>query len=58
MSAFSLNSNVGVTGRWAFRLDDGASDCMFQGKTTKGKTTANVYNNMHLFPKVLENTIL
>uniref|UniRef100_A0A3B3BPA6 NIDO domain-containing protein n=1 Tax=Oryzias melastigma TaxID=30732 RepID=A0A3B3BPA6_ORYME len=31
-STFTLGSNVNVTGRWAFRVDSGASGCQFNGK--------------------------
>ncbi|XP_016520669.1 alpha-tectorin-like, partial [Poecilia formosa] len=31
-SAFSLNSNVNVPGRWAFRVDHGSRGCTFNGQ--------------------------
>lgn len=31
-SVFSLNSNVNVPGRWAFRTDHGSTGCAFNGK--------------------------
>nr|XP_054605671.1 alpha-tectorin isoform X1 [Nothobranchius furzeri]XP_054605672.1 alpha-tectorin isoform X1 [Nothobranchius furzeri]XP_054605673.1 alpha-tectorin isoform X1 [Nothobranchius furzeri]XP_054605674.1 alpha-tectorin isoform X1 [Nothobranchius furzeri]XP_054605675.1 alpha-tectorin isoform X1 [Nothobranchius furzeri] len=34
-SIFSLNSNVNVPGRWAFRVDHGSAGCLFDGDSVQ-----------------------
>uniref|UniRef100_A0A3B3TXN5 NIDO domain-containing protein n=1 Tax=Poecilia latipinna TaxID=48699 RepID=A0A3B3TXN5_9TELE len=46
-SAFSLNSNVNVPGRWAFRVDHGSRGCTFNGRSKNSPINAefNIFIN-------------
>uniref|UniRef100_A0A3B3XQZ5 NIDO domain-containing protein n=1 Tax=Poecilia mexicana TaxID=48701 RepID=A0A3B3XQZ5_9TELE len=64
-SAFSLNSNVNVPGRWAFRVDHGSRGCTFNGRHTNSPINAefNIFINCSItictcFMEIRENSNL